>query len=347
MPTSRFVKAAIPSDRIAVTLGDPAGIGPEVTVRAIALIPKFLKRRLLLLGPTNLYQAIARRIGLSISFIPVSHPDSLCSGNGVACFFDEAFPKRIPYGRSVATLTRRAVHSIETAVSLALSDCVGAMVTAPINKAGLQKAGFDIPGHTEYLAQLSGTKRFGMMLVAGPLRVALVTRHIPLKKVPQAINRHEILKLLELTDLELRRSFGIRTPRIAVCSLNPHGGEEGYLGKEESSLIGPVLREARKRFSNLQGPYAPDALFRAAYHGAYDAEICMYHDQGLIPLKMISEGSGVNFTLGLPFVRTSPDHGTAYDIAGRWKADARSMAQAIRMAAFILANRRRLSRYVR
>jgi 4-hydroxythreonine-4-phosphate dehydrogenase len=223
-----------------------------------------------------------------------------------------------------------------------MEGAVDAIVTPPINKAGLQKAGFDIPGHTEFLAALSKTKKFEMMLIGGGLRVVHVTRHVPLKKVSSGVTAARIREALALTELEMRRSFGVRRPRLAVAGLNPHAGEEGHIGDEELRVIGPAVRAAKKNARcRIDGPIPPDVLFYQAYSGLYDAEICMYHDQGLIPLKMISRGAGVNFTLGLPFVRTSPDHGTAYDIASKFRADAGSMTEAVRLAVLFSRNRKR------
>lgn len=228
---------------------------------------------------------------------------------------------------------------------------VDAIVTAPVNKAALRDAGFRIPGHTEYLAELSGTKRFEMMLVGGALRVTLVTRHLAMKSVAASLTRSRVADAIVLTNLELRRSFGVRRPTIAVCALNPHAGEKGNFGREEIEIITPAVKAARKRTdARISGPMPADSLFHEAYQGRYDAEICMYHDQGLIPLKMISRGSGVNVTLGLPFVRTSPDHGTGYEIAPRFKADAGSMKEALLLAARLSRNRKeheRLSRTAR
>jgi len=258
------------------------------------------------------------------------------------CYFPGGFAGNAARGRSDARLTALAVRSIELGVKLALAGEVDAIVTPPINKAGLRKAGFNIPGHTEYLARLSRTKRYEMMLVGGPLRVVLVTRHLPLKDVSKNLTKKGIEDAIFLTASELRRSFGVKKPRLVVCSLNPHAGEEGNLGTEEMEIIGPAVRSARKKTNTLiRGPLSPDVLFRDAYQGAYDAEICMYHDQGQIPLKMISRGSGVNVTLGLPFVRTSPDHGTGYDIAHKFIADPGSMREALELATALCRHRKK------
>ena len=241
--------------------------------------------------------------------------------------------------------TAAAVRSIELGVKLAMAGRIDALVTPPINKAGLKKAGFSIPGHTEYLAKLSKTKRYEMMLVGKKLRVVLVTRHTAIKDVSKNITRKRVEETILLADQELRKSFGIKRPKLVVCGLNPHAGEEGSIGMEEMNEIIPAVLSARKK-TNAQifGPLSPDALFHDAFAGRYDAEICMYHDQGLIPLKMISRGSGVNVTLGLPFVRTSPDHGTGYDIAKKFTADPGSMIEALKLAVFLSRNRKKAIR---
>lgn len=333
-------------ERIALTLGDPAGIGPEVTLRALSLLPRNFRRNIILLGPASFYSELARRLKINLEFIqipvePSSELPLTLSLNKVgtkgslviSCYFENNFPKKIIYGRSIFHQTVAAVRSIELAVKLAMVHAIDAIVTPPINKAGLKKAGFRIPGHTEYLAKLSKTKRFEMMLVGGRLRVVLVTRHTPIREVPKKITRKRVEEAIVLTDQELRKRFGIKRPRLVVCGLNPHAGEEGTIGREEIETIIPAVQSARRKCKALiVGPLSPDALFYDAYHGCYDVAICMYHDQGLIPLKMVSRGSGVNVTLGLPFIRTSPDHGTAYDIAERFTADSGSMTEAIKLA---------------
>lgn len=314
--------------RIAITLGDPAGVGPEVTLKALRLFPPRFRRSVILLGPASFYDGLARELKIGL-------------GRLVCCFPGE-LPCAVRRGRPDPRLASFTVRSIELAVRLAMRGVVGAVVTPPLNKAVLREAGFRLTGHTEYLAELSGVKRFEMMLVGGNLRVVPVTRHVALKKVAGALTRREVEEAILLTDRELRRSFGIQRPRLVVCGLNPHAGEGGHFGTEETTVIAPAVRSARRKTNaRLAGPLSPDALFHDAYLGRYDAEICMYHDQGLIPLKMISRGRGVNVTLGLPFVRTSPDHGTAYDIARAFRADPGSMAEAIRFAVRLSRNRRR------
>ncbi|MGH7198061.1 MAG: 4-hydroxythreonine-4-phosphate dehydrogenase PdxA [Candidatus Omnitrophota bacterium] len=338
MPISRSAKV-----HLAVTLGDPAGIGPEVALKAIHSWKKRSQARILLIGPAAFYRDLARKMGLRLSFLELRDLSGWKDSPALlSCYFFGEVPRVLARGRSDKRLSKLAMRSIDLALELAMKKEVDAVVTAPVNKAALREAGFNIPGHTEYLARRSRTRRFEMMLVGGKLRVVVVTRHIALKNVPKALTRKNIEEAILLTDEALRRWFGVKKPRIVVCGLNPHAGEKGNFGREEIEKIGPAVRSARKKTrSVITGPLSPDALFVDAYAGKYDAEICMYHDQGLIPLKMIARGSGVNVTLGLPFVRTSPDHGTAYDIAGKFTADAGSMREALELAAHLAKNRKR------
>jgi 4-hydroxythreonine-4-phosphate dehydrogenase len=222
---------------------------------------------------------------------------------------------------------------IKSAAELIMSGCADAMATAPISKSVLHLAGHRYPGHTELLAELSQTRECRMMLIGGGLRVTLVTVHVPYHGVPRKLSRSGILATLALTDRALQEYFGCKRPRIAVAALNPHAGEEGIFGLEEKVTIAPAVRDARRRGIGANGPYPADSIFFQAVRGDFDAVVCMYHDQGLIPLKLLSFFGGVTLTLGLPFVRTSVDHGTAYDIAGKNLADGSSMREAILLAA--------------
>jgi 4-hydroxythreonine-4-phosphate dehydrogenase len=228
------------------------------------------------------------------------------------------------------------LNCIDTALKLIKAGKIDVLITAPVNKAAINKAHPKslFTGHTEYLARAAKTKDFAMMLIGGPLRVSLVTRHIALKDVPGVLTKGKIEKTICLTALSLKKYFRIRRPRIAVCGLNPHSGEQGLMGQEERRIIQPAIRQAKKRagFASIQGPLPADTVFHAALQGKFDAVVAMYHDQGLIPLKALFLHQGVNLTLGLPFVRTSCDHGTAYDIAGKDKADPGSMKAAIKLA---------------
>ena len=330
MPTSPSGRKEI--TRIALTTGDPAGIGPEVLVKALAGWKKMNSVRVIVCGEAFSLNALARRFRLPLKFADIpSLAEWERFTEAIPCYFEEAPP----------SMTARAVRSIKLAAHMALEGRADAVVTPPINKAALKKAGFNIPGHTEFLASLSRTKKVEMMLIGGPLRVVLVTRHEAIRKVAALITPARVEETILTTVSELRYSFGIQHPRIAVCGLNPHAGEEGTIGREEEAIIAPAVERARNLSkAEIHGPLSPDALFVDAYRGRYDAVVCMYHDQGLIPLKMISRGQGVNVTLGLPFIRTSPDHGTAYDIAGRGVADPGSMTAALDTAFELVARRR-------
>ncbi|MCK4565528.1 MAG: 4-hydroxythreonine-4-phosphate dehydrogenase PdxA, partial [Verrucomicrobia bacterium] len=234
-------------------------------------------------------------------------------------------------GKVRVDASRIAAQAIRTAVEGCLSGELDAMVTAPICKEGFHKAGVNVPGHTEYLAELTGTENFGMMLMGGGLRVMLVTRHIPVSAVPAALTRKNIREHIELTG-EALKLFGIKGGKIGVCGLNPHAGDGGVIGREEIDLINPAIRAARKKGFNVSEAVPADTIFHEALKGDYDAVVAMYHDQGLGPLKMIGFDEGVNVTLGLPIIRTSPDHGTAFGIAGKNKASPKSMKNAIELA---------------
>ncbi|HYS45136.1 MAG TPA: 4-hydroxythreonine-4-phosphate dehydrogenase PdxA, partial [Rhizomicrobium sp.] len=225
------------------------------------------------------------------------------------------------------------IEAIEIAVATCLSGEAAALVTAPIHKEALRAAGFGFPGHTEFLAHLTGARRAVMMLASGKLRVVPLTVHMPIAEVPKAISKQAVFETGEIILTALRRDFGILNPRLAVAGLNPHAGEEGVLGGEDGSVIAPAVAALAARGFAVKGPLSADTMFHDEARKTYDAALCMYHDQALIPIKSLSFWDGVNVTLGLPIVRTSPDHGTALDIAGTGKADPRSMIAAIRMAA--------------
>jgi len=227
---------------------------------------------------------------------------------------------------------RAAYQYVMTATRLAQSGALSAIVTAPINKALVTRAGFPISGHTELLAKVTGARDVRMMLAGSRLRVVLVTMHVALADVPKLLTVGSILRTIRVTDEHLRRYHRLRRPRIAVAGLNPHAGEGGLFGREEGTVIAPAVARARAAGIEAHGPLAADALFFHASQGAFDAVVAMYHDQGLIPLKLLHFHDGVNVTLGLPIVRTSPDHGTAYDIAGKGRADDGSMRAAIALA---------------
>jgi 4-hydroxythreonine-4-phosphate dehydrogenase len=247
---------------------------------------------------------------------------------------------RIPaFGRPGVRTGRASLGYVEAAIGLSLSGAADALVTGPIAKAAWAKAGADVPGHTELLARRSGGARPVMMLVGGGLRVALVTTHLALRDVPGAVTRAAVRESGRILGRELRAGWGIAAPRIAVLGLNPHAGEAGRFGDEEARAVRPAVRDLVRAGVDARGPLPADTAFHAARTGRYDAVLAMYHDQGLGPLKTVAFETGVNVTLGLPIVRTSVDHGTAFDIAGTGKADARSALEAIRLAVTLAGNR--------
>jgi 4-hydroxythreonine-4-phosphate dehydrogenase len=242
----------------------------------------------------------------------------------------ETKPKWIP-GKIGVKASLLAEEAIRKAVKGCLSGELDAVVTAPICKEGFKKAGIDVPGHTEYLAKLTKTRSFAMMLMGGGLRVTLATRHLPISRVPSVLTKKSIREHIELTG-EALRLLGVKNGKIGVCGLNPHAGDGGVLGAEEKTLINPAVRAARKKGFNVSDAVPADTIFYEARRGDYDAVVAMYHDQGLAPLKMIGFDEGINVTLGLPIIRTSPDHGTAFGIAGEGRASPKSMKNAIALA---------------
>ncbi|HEY0267465.1 MAG TPA: 4-hydroxythreonine-4-phosphate dehydrogenase PdxA [Rhizomicrobium sp.] len=295
---------------ILITMGEPAGIGPEVAVAA--------------------FDHFGGRIG--------SHPlklvgdASVFAAHGDAVIPTTARAGRTP-GRPDAANAAAVTEAIEIAVAACLKGQAAAVVTAPIHKAALNAAGFAFPGHTEFLAHLTGARRAVMMLASDLLRVVPLTIHMPIAQVSGSITKQAVFDTAEIILTALRRDFGILNPRLAVAGLNPHAGEDGMLGGEEAAIIAPAVAALQARGFGVRGPLSADTLFHAEARKTYDVALCMYHDQALIPIKTLSFWDGVNVTLGLPIVRTSPDHGTAFDIAGTGKADVRSMIAAIRMAA--------------
>ncbi|MEZ5752927.1 MAG: 4-hydroxythreonine-4-phosphate dehydrogenase PdxA [Paracoccaceae bacterium] len=307
---------------LAVTCGDPSGIGPELAARLIGTdgIPPFV------------WIGDPRHLPVGTAFQIVTSPrESVAPGimPVIAVNFGAAATPGQPDPANAAG----TIAAIETAVRLTQTGETCAVVTAPINKKALKDgAGFAFPGHTEFLAHLAGGCDVVMMLACADLRVVPATIHIPLAEVPRALTPALLARTIEITHAALRRDFGIADPYIAVAGLNPHAGEGGAMGSEELDFIGPVIRRFHDEQMLIFGPLPADTMFHPAARARYDAAICMYHDQALIPIKTIDFAGGVNVTLGLPFIRTSPDHGTAYDIAGKGIADPSSMRAAMAMA---------------
>lgn len=301
---------------IGITLGDPGGIGPEVTAKALAKIKRTGTARFLVVGDSFVCEkyAAARRLDVD--------------------FYDTKFltPKKWKTGRISALNGQASLHYLKTALGLLDSKVICALVTAPVSKEGIILSDKSFIGHTELLARHSRRKTVGMMFVGQSLRTLIVTRHLPLKDVPRALNKEIIADTIGLADTALKKQFHIKTPRIAVCGLNPHAGEGGKIGMEEITTIIPAIKKCRQRKIKADGPFPADTLFKPSRTKEYDCIIAMYHDQGLIPVKSLYFNEVVNLTVGLPYIRTSPAHGTAFDIAGKNKADPASMLAAIRLA---------------
>ena len=304
--------------RLALTTGDPAGIGPEVVLKALAS-PDRPAAPVIVYGPMAVLLERAARFGLR-------SPQDLD-----ARLVDVPLDGRVELGRTSAAAGRAAAEAVLRAVADAREGRVQALVTAPLNKESLRAAGHPWPGHTEMLAEAAGTPDVAMMFVGGGLRVALITIHRPLRTVPDAVTPAEVRRVARLVHRELPR-FGVTVPRIALCGLNPHAGEHGLLGHEEEHVLIPAVEDLRREGLDVSGPFPADSLFVRAKRGEFDAVIAGYHDQGLIPVKLAAFGHAVNVTLGLPFVRTSVDHGTGFDIVEKGVADATSMVEAMKVA---------------
>ncbi|MDA8431927.1 MAG: 4-hydroxythreonine-4-phosphate dehydrogenase PdxA [Nitrospiraceae bacterium] len=318
--------------RLAITMGDPGGVGPEIIVRAL-LSPEVRGCcRPVVIGDAVVMEEALGLLGRPLKLRIIAAPDESAESAETIDLIDAGSLKAFEKGRPTAEGGAACAGYIRKAVELATAGKVDGIVTAPISKEALKMAGLKWPGHTEMLAELTSTEDFGMMLTGGPLRVLLVTIHTALRSVPDMITRSRVLKTIRLAERACDM-LGIAKPRIGVAGLNPHAGEAGIFGDEEIREIVPAVGDARKEGIAVSGPFPPDTVFHKAYRAAFDIVVCMYHDQGLIPLKMIAFDTGVNVTVGLPFVRTSPDHGTAYDIAWKGIAGPASIIEAVRLAA--------------
>lgn len=337
----------MPSATIAITLGDVNGVGPEVVLKALRLWQAPQSVRILLVGPQAAWRFWQERLRLELH-APVIEVLSLWPSHSQFAMFD-TLPgaTQIEVGKATVTSGKIAGDALIAASDMAGAGLVDAIITAPVSKYALAQAGFHCPGQTEFVAERLGAKHFAMMLMAEDFRVGLVTTHLPLRKVADTITSKRIVEQLRVVDHELKSRFNIAKPRIAVTGLNPHAGEGGVLGEEESAIIAPAIAHAQREGILAEGPYSADALFgkfsqrRNEKNAApFDAYLAMYHDQGLIPLKMFGFGLAVNYTAGLPVIRVSPDHGTAYDIAGKNLAQPTSMIEALKLAVALLTKER-------
>ncbi len=320
---------------VAVTMGDAAGIGPEVIIKAFMNGEIQNVARPIVIGD-------ARVIKNALSYTKIGHVEinpvkSVLESKfmkGIIDVFDMANidPAKVKIGQVSAACGKASVEYLEKAIKLAMNKEVDAIATAPINKEAIHKAGYRFHGHTEILAKRTKTKNYAMMFVSDPFWVMLVTTHLPLAKVSRNISRKNVLKTIKLAHEFLYRVRG-KKPKIGVAGVNPHAGEGGIFGNEEKRAIRPAVEDARKLGINVKGPISPDGIFYLANVGVFDIVIAMYHDQGLIPLKLVSFNRSVNVTVGLPIIRTSVDHGTGFDIAGKGWANPASLVEAIKVAA--------------
>jgi 4-hydroxythreonine-4-phosphate dehydrogenase len=319
--------------RIAVTMGDPAGIGPEVVLKAVA--EEEIQRVCvpMIIGDAQLLAHTARTLDLQSGYDIVRKGEPIpVDLNEPIIFHLDNINGPVEPGIESGAAGRAAGGYIEAAVELCAAGSVDAIATAPINKRSLFLGGYSFPGHTEFLAHLTGSEEYAMAFVAANLRIVLISTHVPLAEAIRLVERERVIRTINLTNRELKR-WGIERPRLAMAALNPHGAEGGLFGMEESAEIAPAIEACRLDEINVQGPFSADTVFLRASRGEFDAVIACYHDQAMIPVKCLSFGEAVNVTLGLPFIRTSVDHGTAFDIAGKGIAEHSSMIAAIKLAA--------------
>ena len=316
--------------RIAVTMGDPAGVGPEIVVQALRFPEVVSVCRPVVYGDAGILRRAAAVLGQAVE---VADGGESGPGRIVVRSLSSLSPDEVPFGRISEAGSRAMADYIREAARDALAGRADGVVTCPITKEGLKMAGVPFPGHTEFLADLCGGADVVMMLAGDRLRVALVTIHVALRKALELLSLPVIVRTIRITHDFFRKYMGTDAPRIAVAGVNPHAGEGGLFGDEEETMVAPAVAACRKEGIDASGPYPPDTLFFRAYRGEFDVVVAMTHDQGLIPLKLVHFEDGVNVTMGLPVIRTSVDHGTAYDIAGKGVASPGSLLAAIRLAA--------------
>jgi 4-hydroxythreonine-4-phosphate dehydrogenase len=318
--------------RIGITMGDPAGIGPEVVLKAVA--EDEIRRACIpvIIGDAQLLAHTARTLDLQSGYDIVRADESFPEHSEPVIYHLGNITGFIEPGIESGAAGKAAGGYIEAAVELCAAGSIDAVATAPINKRALFLGGYSFPGHTEFFAHLTGAEDYAMAFVAGNLRIVLLSTHVPLSEAIRLVERDRIIRRINLTNRELQR-WGVEKPRISVAALNPHGAEGGLFGVEEASEIMPAIDACRRDDINVQGPFSADTVFLRASRGEFDAVVACYHDQAMIPVKCLSFGEAVNVTLGLPFIRTSVDHGTAFDIAGKGLAEHSSMVAAIKLAA--------------
>jgi len=329
--------------KIAISMGDFNGIGPEVTLKAMHSI-NFEEAIPIWIGHKNVFDFYQEKLGFDLPCREMKNTDDTEAGIiNIYLIGDGLQRPDIKPGSVDAAAGNWAMRSVEAGIELTLENKADALVTAPISKEAIRLAGYNVPGHTEFLAKKTNTSQVLMMLVNATLRVALLTIHEPLKEVAELIEQNRIVNRLIVLNDSLKHDFGIEFPTIAVLGLNPHAGDGGVIGNEEVDIITPAIAEANERGIQAEGPFPGDGYFGTQMNKQFDATLAMYHDQGLIPFKTLSFGKGVNFSAGLPIIRTSPDHGTAFSIAGENRADEASFLAAYELAVVLAKNRHQTS----
>lgn len=326
--------------KIGITMGDPTGIGPEIIIKALSMDEPFKFCRPFVFGDPNVISKTIELYGYEtrVEIFKEIPEEGYCPKKIYIFASSMLDTSRMSFGNPDIQCGIAMARYIEDAVFWLKKGLIHAITTCPINKEAINSAGFHFPGHTEFIAHLAGVNSVAMMFISPRWRVVLATTHLPLKEISKFINKEHILSIIRLTNDGLKRFFKISQPRIAVLGLNPHCGEGGILGKEEIEEIIPSIREAEKESIRVEGPFPADSFFNLDRSSIFDAVISMYHDQGLIPIKMMDFKEAVNFTLGLPFVRTSVAHGTAYDIAGKGIADPKNLIKALSVASELSRN---------
>jgi 4-hydroxythreonine-4-phosphate dehydrogenase len=323
-------------------MGCPVGIGPEIILRFMAQIGTKTAMWPVVIGDAGVLRRCAKALNIQVRVVDWQ-PGAPVQPRALNVFSLSGLGDELIWGKPTIETGRAMGSYIEEGVRLVRQDQLAGLVTCPISKAALKAGGYRFPGHTEMLAELCQTKDFAMMMTGSRLKITLVSIHQALAEVPAAITQEAVLRMIAITGRALQDDFGLPQPRLAVAGLNPHAGEGGMFGDEELRVIAPAVVAARLAGWQVEGPFPPDTVFHKAVAGQFDAVVSMYHDQGLIPFKLLHFSDGVNVTLGLPVVRTSVDHGTAYDIAGLGLADSTSLAAAVSLAEVIVANRQKLA----
>lgn len=331
---------------IAVSMGDYNGIGPEVILKAFNHID-FSNSIPLVIGHEEVFQYYDQLIHSGVSFRSIADPDEITETHGIIHLIKSSDTESIipTPGIKTSAAGKESMLAVKKGVELSVSGDASALVTAPISKESINMAGYHYPGHTEFLAEKSDVQSVQMILVNEklPLRVALATIHIPVKEIVSILTKELIEEKIKQFDTSLRSDFGIKNPFIAILGLNPHAGDGGIIGREEIEIIEPAIELVKKQHINVEGPFPADGFFGNQSFKRYDGTLAIYHDQGLIPFKTLSFGHGVNFTAGLPFIRTSPDHGTGFDIAGKNSASENSLKAAYELASKMIANKFQLN----